>query len=343
MSVEHKISSNSLLEILQERKYSRKFNTKFGSFYERIGCIYSKLIKGEIKDVRFEGILIRYFRIEVLEQFSFSYKTNLERFILRFVIEGKFIQNCKCLKRIVKYQEGDQSLIYRNGAEGDLEIGKGSINVVEIYLSPDFLMKYLPIEIDKFKIFAQNINEKRYSLLGNKIYKSSNKTNSILNDIISCSLCGHLKKMYLEYKCMELLLVQFEQQLNLDKKEYSLKNRYIQKMFDIKKYLLNTLYEEHSLASIAKSFGININILKIGFKEVFNTTVFKFIYDEKMKLAKNILENEDTSINEIAYMLGYNKPQYFSVAFKKKYKLLPSKIRRKDSNYFVDNNKRNIC
>ena len=107
------------------------------------------------------------------------------------------------------------------------------------------------MEIARYKEnLPQNINEKRYSLLGNKIYKSSNKTNSILNDIISCSLCGHLKKMYLEYKCMELLLVQFEQQLNLDKKEYSLKNRYIQKMFD--KFLnfhqknLNEMSQNHS-------------------------------------------------------------------------------------------------
>ena len=75
--------------------------------------------------------------------------------------------------------------------------------------------------------------------------------------------------------------------------------------------------------------GTNQQTLKKGFKELFGTTIWGYYNNLRMETAKDLLINQEKSIAEVADNIGYKNPQHFTVAFKKKYGILPSILKYK--------------
>jgi AraC-like DNA-binding protein len=110
--------------------------------------------------------------------------------------------------------------------------------------------------------------------------------------------------------------------------------RYIKTKYDkecvvyAREYIMSHLEAPPSLSELAKIIGINEYKLKRGFKEIFDNTVFGYLSDARLEIAKNdLLENKRTA-SEIASELGYSSVQHFSNAFKKKFGLSPNKLKR---------------
>ena len=78
---------------------------------------------------------------------------------------------------------------------------------------------------------------------------------------------------------------------------------------------------------LSRIAGINEFKLKRGFKEVFGQTVFGYLNDERMDLAKSDLLEKQKSITEIAFELGFSSVQHFSNAFKKKFGVSPRGVK----------------
>jgi AraC-like DNA-binding protein len=83
-----------------------------------------------------------------------------------------------------------------------------------------------------------------------------------------------------------------------------------------------------SLSQLAKIAGINEYKLKRGFKEMFNNTVFGYLAEARLELAKNDLVQSNKKVIEIASALGYCSLQHFSHAFKKKFGISPNQVRK---------------
>jgi len=77
--------------------------------------------------------------------------------------------------------------------------------------------------------------------------------------------------------------------------------------------------------------------LKKGFKELFGTTVFGYIHQIRMDLAKRLLLGTSKTAKEIAYETGYGSPQHFSKAFKEQFGIPPNSIRNVP-NSTIENN-----
>jgi AraC-like DNA-binding protein len=73
--------------------------------------------------------------------------------------------------------------------------------------------------------------------------------------------------------------------------------------------------------------GTNECTLKNGFKMLFGTTVFGYLFDCRMKLAGRYLSDTDKTIQEIAGLVGYEHPSHFSTAFKRKFCVSPQQYR----------------
>ena len=82
-----------------------------------------------------------------------------------------------------------------------------------------------------------------------------------------------------------------------------------------------------SLSELARIIGINEYKLKRGFKEIFGNTVFGYLSDARLEIAKmDLLENKKT-VSEIALELGYSSLPHFSNAFKNKFGVSPAKLK----------------
>jgi len=91
---------------------------------------------------------------------------------------------------------------------------------------------------------------------------------------------------------------------------------------------MNHLEEPPGLSELATIIGINEYKLKRGFREMFGNTVFGYLANARLEIAKNnLLENKKT-VSEIAAELGYSSLQHFSSAFKEKFGISPGKLKR---------------
>jgi transcriptional regulator GlxA family with amidase domain len=82
------------------------------------------------------------------------------------------------------------------------------------------------------------------------------------------------------------------------------------------------------LEQIAHTYGINEYKLKYGFKELYGTSVFRFLKQERLKKARLLIENTNTPINVIANICGYQNKAHFSKEFRNFFDLTPRMVRK---------------
>jgi AraC-like DNA-binding protein len=150
---------------------------------------------------------------------------------------------------------------------------------------------------------------------------------SIITDMQNAPYTGSLKGLFLETKLMELFLMQIYQLDNKMLASTKLNPGDIERLHYIKLYIGQHFSESLSIISLSKEAGFNQSKLKSGFKELFKTTVFEYVNDCKLKEAKRLLLEEKRYVTEVAYMVGYKYPHYFSAAFKKKFGILPTNLK----------------
>ena len=81
--------------------------------------------------------------------------------------------------------------------------------------------------------------------------------------------------------------------------------------------------EPPSLAALASEVGISLKKLKEGFKQIYGDSVYAFLFDYKMEVARKLLETGKYNVNEVGLKVGYSTASHFIAAFKKKYNTTP--------------------
>ena len=142
------------------------------------------------------------------------------------------------------------------------------------------------------------------------------------------TLLGKAARPYTDLKVQELLLLQLHQydQQQSQPHQYCKTPTDVQKMYEVRDMLTAQLDTTPSITELARAVGTNEKKLCYGFKEVFGTTVFGYLYDYKMELAQQLLLHSDKNISEIALACGYEYVSHFSTAFKKKFGRSPKQV-----------------
>ncbi len=87
-----------------------------------------------------------------------------------------------------------------------------------------------------------------------------------------------------------------------------------------------------SLRDFALLLGTNEFKLKYGFKELYGTTVHRFLMNERFRNAQMMIQFSDESLKSIAHINGFKSISHFSRSFKKRYGYAPSVLRKKSRN-----------
>jgi AraC family transcriptional activator of pyochelin receptor len=82
---------------------------------------------------------------------------------------------------------------------------------------------------------------------------------------------------------------------------------------------------------LADKAGINEFKLKIGFRELFKTSPYKYRLHLCLEKAKVLLEETDDTIDQIAMKVGFDTYNGFSTAFKKAFSIAPTEYRNRQS------------
>jgi AraC-like DNA-binding protein len=90
-----------------------------------------------------------------------------------------------------------------------------------------------------------------------------------------------------------------------------------------KLYLVKTIMEEdcrhhHTHAELCQRIGTNEFLLRHGFKQVYNISLYNFLTQLRIAKAKDLLENSEHPIKRIASNVGFTNSPSFIKMFKKK-------------------------
>jgi AraC-like DNA-binding protein len=156
---------------------------------------------------------------------------------------------------------------------------------------------------------------------------ATSKMYVILQQILQCPYNSTMKRMYLESKVLELLVLLVEQDIESRTERnilYVLKPDDIDRIHLAKKVLLERIVNPPSLPQLARLSGLNECTLKRGFRQVFSTTVFGYLHHYRLEQARQLLETGDMNITEITHAVGFADRSYFAAAFRKKFGVNPS-------------------
>ena len=94
-------------------------------------------------------------------------------------------------------------------------------------------------------------------------------------------------------------------------------------------YIQQVLSEKIGLKEVALHLKINASYLSTYFKEETGKTLTDYIQNERIKKACYLIDHESDSITDIAMIVGYDDPNYFTRIFKKHTGMTPSEYRQK--------------
>lgn len=323
-----KIYSNELNEMLFEADYPEMFFNTESGITERFFSSNFFLGNGNYQEVYFEGVHIAYRDISLSKHTILNFDSDFETVEMHFTLCGNSISH-QDNKKMTEFGCNQHNIIYVKNFKGQIEWpDANNMKVFEVNLLPAFFEKFLPNNTKAFENFRHQLYQSRQSQLCKHNLQITPQMLFIIREILDSQRQGAFKRMFIEAKVIELLMLQLEQISNHNCDTFcSLKKSDIDKMYQAKEVILKNLSTPCSLINIAQQVGTNEFTLKKGFKEVFGTTVFGFWNDVKMQQAKRLLLENSMTVSEVSEQIGYKNPQHFSTAFKKYFGTNPSQLK----------------
>ncbi|ACS80147.1 helix-turn-helix domain-containing protein [Maridesulfovibrio salexigens] len=146
-----------------------------------------------------------------------------------------------------------------------------------------------------------------------------------VQQILECMLSGSMKKIFLEYKALELMYTQLsllDCALIKTKKITPYEHQTVMRAYKI---LMQDIVSPPPLLDLAKQAGITHTRLNQLFKTIYGKTVFGVLRQERLECSRRMLEDGRRTIAEVAYECGFSNPSHLSRAFVKQYGLQPKR------------------
>ena len=148
---------------------------------------------------------------------------------------------------------------------------------------------------------------------------------SVVDSVFENSYEGKTKMMFFRSQVTVLLCHFFEQLAN--SKSETIKSAERLKLNQAKEILAENLENPPSLAELSRQIGLNTFNLKKNFKALFGVPVFKYLQNERLTQAHRMIREEEVSVQEAAWNVGYDSLSSFSNAFTKKFGYRPSQVK----------------
>lgn len=205
---------------------------------------------------------------------------------------------------------------------------------INLEINPYSWMVSVLISIKKFHGFFSHEADYITFLSGDnrdkKYYKDGLISPSmaiVLNQLINYNLNQSIKPLYFKGKAYELLSLYFNRSEDADIEQcpFLVDETNVIKIREAKDIIIGRMAEPPSLQELADEIGLSLKKLKEGFKQIYGDSVFSFLFDYKMEVARKLLEAGNDNVNEVGHKVGYSTSSHFISAFKKKYGTTPKK------------------
>ena len=100
-------------------------------------------------------------------------------------------------------------------------------------------------------------------------------------------------------------------------------------------YIQQSFTGEISLKKLGEQFHLSEKYVSQYFKEHFHITLSKYVTYLRLEHAKQLLQNSDIPVTEVAMLSGYQNVSYFIRSFKKTYGVSPLKYRKNEPSTWI--------
>ncbi len=198
-------------------------------------------------------------------------------------------------------------------------------DLVSIFIFPEFIEKHLKTLI-KYQNRVGNTNHVEELLM--QIDTLSPEIILGMNTLENNQFTGTLKNIYLESKVLELTALFFKAFEEKDSNRNRLTKKENEQILNAQKILKEHLENPPGIIELAHLVGMNEYKLRLGFKELFDNTIYGYLRQQRMIKAKELIENKELSVSEAGYMVGYSNMSHFSSAFKNEFGISPKKLKK---------------
>ena len=271
-----------------------------------------------------DGFLVLVYKNDETEAQSLLKEIHSDYIQFHFCVKGssKFVFNEG--RYLLNILEENSLLLYN--PQRDLPINL-QVNphswIVSVLISIKKFHGLFSQEADYISFLNEDNKDKKY-------YKDGTITPSmaiVLNQLINFNLNHSIKDLYFKGKAYELLSLYFNrsEDANIEQCPFLVDETNVIKIRKAKEIIVSRMAEPPSLQELADEIGLTLKKLKEGFKQIYGDSVFSFLFDYKMEVARKLLESGENNVNEVGLKVGYSTASHFIAAFKKKYGTTPKK------------------
>ena len=275
----------------------------------------------------FDGIRMAYSNWRYKNMQAIEWNSDLDVVTFYFNIKGRVTLESKEFEAPFTFSSGQYNLFYSGSFNGRFTNHELMQEVFILQFTKEVFARIVAETGKPLQAFAVKVKEGLPLLLANEHLYLDVAMHHAVRQIAQCRYEGAVKKLFLHSKCLELVAAVIDGlERSANKTVIICKSDYDrERILFARDYLVQHLDMPPSLSELARVAGINEYKLKHGFKELFNTTVFGYLAEERLELARHdILEGKKTA-TEIAFELGFASPQHFSKAYKNKFGVSPKR------------------
>lgn len=250
-------------------------------------------------------------------------------------IDSSYIQFHFCVKGSSAFQFNNGTYTLNIQEETSLLLYNPERDLpIHMDVNPNSWLVSILISIKKFhRLFSQEADYITFLSEDNrhkKYYKDGSITPSmaiVINQLVNYNLNQSIKNLYFKGKAYELLSLYFNrsEDANIEQCPFLADETNVIKIRKAKDIIISRMAEPPTLQELADEIQLSLKKLKEGFKEIYGDSVFSFLFDYKMEVARKLLESGDYNVNEVGLRVGYSTASHFIAAFKKKYGTTPKK------------------
>jgi len=267
-------------------------------------------------------------RFDNLKSFSASnHKDDVIR--LHLGLKGNYSFHYKQLGQDYHLIGGHHNILYSREFDMTVEPRTLELETFGVQFPRETFLRFTSNANDLLKRFADDILKGNNTILSDQWGAIDPTIHQVVRQIVDNPYKGDLQQLFLLSKSIELLVLCAEScDLARQQKPEFVKNPTDKEKLNAVRELINErLASPPNLSEIARTVGLNEYKLKRGFKELYRTTVFGYLAEQRLLLARQYLQDTHKTAAEIAAELGYSTPQHFNNAFKKRFGSPPQSLR----------------
>lgn len=271
------------------------------------------------------GFFILKFNNESDENQTFKREVNSNFIQFHFCVKGSAVFGFNQGNYVLPIKEENSLLLYNPQQDLPISLSLQKHSwLLSILLPINKFHGLFSTEASYITFLSEENKDRKYYKEG----KISPSIAIVLNQLMNYNLHPSIKPLYFKGKAYELLSLYFNRPADADVEQcpFLADEDNVSKIKKAKEIIISRMAEPPTLQELADEINLPLNRLKEGFKQIYGDSVFSFLFDYKMEVARQLLATGAHNVNEVGLKVGYSGSSHFISAFKKKFGTTPKKF-----------------